>query len=119
MKNFRLWPMSALTLLAVGCLQADTLPVDPLIKFSTGGNGSTDIVCTFNGCPTVLSPVIGADGTATLDIFNASGKNIAELNFVIPTSNFDQDFTAITNAFENAAIFADEPDNLLNVVFSG
>ena len=66
--------MSALTLLAVSWLQADTIPVDPTIKFKTGGGGSTDITCNINGCTTTLSPAIGADGQAVLDIFNEANR---------------------------------------------
>ena len=121
MTSFRVIAMSAMALGSVGWLWADTLPLDPLIKFTTGGTGSTDITCTVSGCETNLSPTIGADGFATLDILNASGKNIAQMVFVIPTTNFDQDFTASTNAFEFASITADEgaPLPSISVTFSG
>lgn len=119
MTSFRVLAISAVALASSGWLRADTIPTDPLVKFTTNGGGSTHITCTTNGCETDLSPVIGADGFATLDIFNGTGKNIAAMNFVIPTSNFDQDFFASTNAFENAAIFADEGGESLTVAFSG
>jgi hypothetical protein len=119
MMTFRVLAMGAMVLGTVGWLQADTLPADPLIKFTTGPGHSTDITCITNGCETDLSPVIGADGFATLDVLNGTGKNIAAMTFVIPTSNFDQDFFASTNAFENAAIFADEVGQSLTVQFSG
>jgi hypothetical protein len=129
MKSFRLWAMSALTLVTVGWLQADTLPVDPTIKFKTGGGGSTDITCNVNGCTTTLTPAIGADGQAVLDIFNkaeivnadlsTTPLNIIAMTFFIPTANFNQDFTAITDAFTGALILPDEAHNQLEVLFFG
>ena len=126
MKSFRLWPMSAVALLAVASLQADTIPVDPTIKFKTGGGGSTDITCNVNGCTTTLSPAIDASGQAVLDIFNeavaADGVtplNIVAMTFFLPTANFNQDFTAITDAFTGALILPDEAHNQLEVLFFG
>jgi len=108
MKSFRLWPVGALTLLAVGLLQADTLPPDPAVKFVTGGGHSPQITCNTQGCETVLLDAIGADGFASLDINNASGKNINAITFFIPFTNFDQTFTASTPDFANASIIPDE-----------
>jgi hypothetical protein len=121
MTSSRVLVISAVALVTAGWLQADTLPVDPLIKFTTGGGGSTHIVCNTSGCETDLSPLIDAGGQANLDIFNDTGKNIAAMTFVIPTTNFHQDFFASTNAFENTAIFADEgpPLPTITVQFSG
>jgi hypothetical protein len=117
MKSFHFRVLSALVLLSAGWLHAT--PVDPFIKFNTGGGGSTDITCTTNGCLTTLSPTINAAGEANLDIFNASGKDITGLIFYIPTLNFNQEFNASTNAFTTAAIFADEVDQQLLVEFFG
>ncbi len=124
MKSFRLWAMSALTLVTVGWLQADTLPVDPTIKFTTGGHGTTPITCDTNipTCTTALVDLIGADGFANLVVKNASAptpKDIVGLQFVIPTLNFNQDFFASTDAFLFASILPDEGDSQLIVSFSG
>jgi hypothetical protein len=103
--------------LSAGWLHATV--IDPTVKFTTGGVGSTHITCSTQGCITPLSPVIDANGVANLDIFNESGRNITSLFFTIPTVNFNQDFNASTNAFTNAAILPDEDHNQLLVLFSG
>ena len=41
------------------------------------------------------------------------------MTFFIPTANFNQDFTAITDAFTNALILPDEFHNQLEVLFFG
>ena len=119
MKSFRVLAMSALTLLTVGWLHADTLPVDPIIKFVTGGHGSTPITCTTNGCETDLVDPIDQNGFLTAQILNSTTFNISAMNFVIPTSNFNQDFTAITDAFEFASISRNETLQQLTVTFLG
>ena len=117
MKRLQIWALGALTLLSAGWLQADS--ADPSIKFNTGGSGSTDITCDTSGCITALSPTIGADGQASLDIFNESGLNINALTFYVPNTNFDQTFTASTNAFTNALILPNEAGDQLIVDFFG
>jgi hypothetical protein len=118
MTSFRLVAMSAMALGSVGWLGADTLPTDPVIKFTTGGD-ATSITCTTSGCSTTLAPPIGADGFADIGVTNGTTKTITELEFFIPTTNFDQTFTASTNTFTSALISADEVDNMLEVTFSG
>jgi hypothetical protein len=119
MKSFRLWPVGALTLLAVASLQADTLPVDPLIKYTTADPTPTEIVCTVSGCTTPLSPPIGDNGFATLSIQNETGMDIIALTFLVPTTNFDQLFVATADAFTEALILPDEAHDLLQVEFFG
>src|SRR5690242_4290983 len=92
MKSFRVVAIGAMALGSVGWLRADTLPADPLIKFTTGGGGSVDITCITNGCETDFS--VGPDGFLTTNIFNETGFNITGMNFVLPTTNFDQSFSA-------------------------
>lgn len=110
MKSFRVWVMSALTLLSVGWLQADTLPVDPQIKYTTGGTGSTPIICpggVAGSCAgemlfTTLKPAI-ANGVADLGIDNNTGEDILSLTFFIPTTNFAQVFNAPLTPFTNSS----------------
>jgi hypothetical protein len=118
MMSFRVVAMSALALVLVGRLSADTVAADPLIKFTTGGD-ATSIVCTTSGCSTSLLPLIGANGFADIGVTNGTTMTITSLQFFIPTTNFNQTFTASTNTFTSAFILADETDHLLEVVFSG
>jgi len=108
MKSFRFWSLSALTLLAVSWLHADTLPVDPTIVFKTiGGHGSIDITCVTQGCEsTSANPadLVQANGFANLSVANMTGQTITSLVFYIPTTNFDQTFTASTPDFQNAVV---------------
>jgi hypothetical protein len=117
MKNFRVVAISAMALGSVGWLWADTVPADPLIKFTTGGGGSVDITCVTNGCETDFS--VGGDGFLTTNIFNETGFNISGMHFVIPTTNFDQSFSAFTDTFEFASISRSETLKQLTVSFDG
>lgn len=119
MKNLGVLAAGALAIISAGWLRADTIPPDPTVKFQTGGGGSTDITCNTSGCVTSLSPAIGADGLGIFDIFNKSGRDIVELIFDIPNTNFDQEFNASTNAFTGASIFGDEEHNQVIVAFFG
>lgn len=118
MASFRALALSAVALVSAGWLQADTLPVDPLIKLKTGGGGgSIDInstTCAFSGC-LVSNPaeVIGANGFADLSVdnqFTTTAHDITAMNIFIPTTNFDQTFTssavtlANTPAFQNSFV---------------
>jgi hypothetical protein len=121
MKSFRLWPVGALTLLAVASLQADTLPIDANVKFIKSGNDASTIgACATFVCETTLTAAIDGAGYADINIINESGKTITGLEFFISFGNFNQVFNASTNAFENASIFPDEsgiPSSiLLNLV---
>jgi hypothetical protein len=118
MTSFRVIAVSAMALGSVGWLWADTLPVDPLIKFTTGGD-ATSITCTSSGCSTTLAPPIDASGFVDLGVTNGTTKTITALEFFIPTTNFNQTFSASTNTFTQASIFADEAHNLLRVEFFG
>jgi hypothetical protein len=118
MTSFRILAVSAVAILSVGWLQADTLPTDPLIKFTASGD-ATSIVCTTSGCPTSLLPVIGPDGFVDIGVTNGTTMTITSLEFFIPTSNFDQFFSASTNLFTQALILPNETAGMLEVVFSG
>ena len=118
MTRFRVVAMSAMALASVGWLRADTLPTDPLIKFTTGGDATT-ITCTSSGCSTPLLPVIGPDGFVDIGVTNGTTQTITALKFFIPTTNFNQTFTASTNTFTQASIFADEANSQLDVEFFG
>jgi hypothetical protein len=117
MKSFRVVAIGAMALGSVGWLWADTLPADPLIKFTTGGGGSVDITCVTNDCETHFS--VGGDGFLNTNIFNETGSNITEMHFVLPTTNFDQSFSAFTDTFEFASISRSETLDQLTVSFSG
>src|SRR5579863_7121685 len=124
MTSFKFFAVSALSLVSVGWLQADTLPTDPLIKFDPAGD-ATDINCNQSGCNTPLVPVIGPDGFVDIGVTNNTnvsfppGMTITSLEFFIPTSNFDQTFSASTSLFTQALILPNESADILEVVFSG
>jgi hypothetical protein len=113
---------------------ADTIP-DPLVSFSQGGNrsaafgGPTDPSCnpaSVTSCIITIPDAINSNGFATdIEILNATNKaggpknpatnkDIIEIDFFIPTENFDQTFSADSNLFLFADIllepFADQID---------
>ena len=104
--------------LAAGPLLAD--PIDPGVIFVKGGRGSTKITCDTNvpPCFTPLNTEINAEGLGNFVIDNKSGRTIIELDFYIPTVNFDQIFTASSNLFETATIVLFPSDSLTLVRFS-
>jgi len=118
MKRLPVRALSAMALLSAGWLHAT--PIDPNVKFITGGTHSTDITCTLSGCTTPLSPNIDANGVANIDIFNKSDSgDIISLFFHIPTLNFNHEFNVSTNAFTNAFIFPNVAHDELLVEFLG
>lgn len=90
-------------------------PIDPGIQFNKGGNQSTDITCFF--CVIPLNEPINADGGGNFDVHNSTSLNINELIFTIPTTNFDQVFTASSNLFLDAFISLSPDSGTTTVTF--
>jgi hypothetical protein len=113
--------LSVIVLGTAASLLADA--VDPGVIFKSGGTHSTMIDlenCPVDGCMVVLNgdgPI--TDGGGDFGIINGTGKNIFGLIFFIPTENFDQIFTASSNAFLNASIGLDHAEGLTTVAFVG
>lgn len=121
MRLFSASVLAGIVLAAAGSLSAD--PVDPGVIFVKGGHGSTDITCDTNipFCITPLNTEINAEGIGDFVIDNDSGpthRDIIELDFYIPTINFDQIFTAYSPLFETATIILDPGDDITIVRFS-
>ena len=118
MKFLKALAFVGVVLAVAGSLLAD--PIDPGVIFVKGGHGSTPITCdtNFPPCITPLNTEIDAEGLGNFVIDNQSGRTIIELDFYIPTVNFDQVFTAFSNLFETATIILDPSDSLTIVRFS-
>lgn len=115
MKLWRTLPLVAVALGVAASLSAD--PIDPGVSFNKGGNQSTDITCFF--CVITLNTAINAEGGGDFDIHNSTTSNIAELIFSIPTTNFDQVFTATSNLFLDAFISLSPDNDVTSVTFLG
>lgn len=114
----KLWQALFLVAVVFGAsasLSAD--PIDPGVQFNKGGNQSTDITCFF--CVITLDAPINADGGGDFDIHNETSSTIFELIFSIPTTNFDQIFTASSNLFLNAVIALSPDTDFTTVTFFG
>lgn len=118
-------------------LLADTIN-DPLVSFSQGGSkspafgGPTDPSCnpvSVTSCIITIPNAIGSNGFATgIEILNATNqaggpgnpatnKDIVEIDFFIPTENFDQTFSAFSNLFLFANILLEPFNDQIDVEF--